>query len=101
MGANPARETAAILPGRVPHGRRLTLSAEKQAIVFEPGKESSWRVEDATLRVSLTPDQALELSQRLSRGACQFTVPGLKGVRFNIVVSRIRDPAGKVVKEVP
>jgi len=90
----PAREAAQVLAGRVPFGRSLTLAGAAQSIVFEPADTAQWTVDgEATLRIGLDRSQAVVLSLALGRGPGQFTVPGLEGLRFEVVEDPPEAPA--------
>jgi suppressor of fused len=94
LGHAPAREAAQVLAGRVPFGRSLTLAGTTQKIVFEPADTAQWSVDgETTLRIGLDRSQAVVLSLALGRGPGQFTVPGLEGLRFEVIDDAPAPPA--------
>ena len=102
MGANAARQVSDILPGRVPHGRPLSLGSGKQIITFEPGNSPSWSADDGDhLRIRLSGDVAYELARSLGTGVGDYDVPELPDVHFTVRLSKIKDGGGRVVREVP
>ena len=94
-----------ILPGRIPFERDFTVFGytTKKLLQFEPGQSPCFEIilgEQNGVSLTITSDQATELSKRLKPVASDVTLPGLDGVTFRIVPTEIKDNAGNVVRTV-
>ena len=103
LGATAAGEAAAVLPGRVPFGRELTLLSSSHAVAFAPGKSCSWTYSEggsaSKVRVTLTPEAANALTQSLQlqqRGL--YRIAGFPALTVEVEPSQIKDAQGNVVR---
>ena len=101
LGATGARELRAVLPGRLPRGRGLTLITPRARIELVPGTPAGWRAEgEDRLVVTLPPDAALALVHALPERAGTIPLPGLDDAELAVEKSLIRDRDGRVVEEI-
>ena len=101
LGVTAVRDLKVVLPGRLPHGRALTLAAPGAAIAFEPGEAAGWRLDGRDrLVLTLPPAAALALAAALPERAGTLALPGLPGAELTVERSLIRDRDGKVVEEI-
>lgn len=84
LGAKEGHDLAAILPGRIPHGRELTLLAGESAIHFRPGDGDRWSIAgEGILTIDLTAATARQLAMVLvSGGGDDVSADALPGLVF-------------------
>jgi hypothetical protein len=97
LGANGVRDLKAVLPGRIPHGESLEIAAGEKAIVFEPGKELSWREKGSRLTLKLPAAAALALAETLEPKAGDYELADWPMLTIRVEQSIIKDTTGKVV----
>lgn len=98
LGSNAVEGIKLILPGRVPFGESYEVYGYKsrQTIRFLPGDAASCELleeENPTLVVTLTADQARELSESLRPVECDVPVPGLPDTILRITPTPVVDDA--------
>jgi hypothetical protein len=97
LGANGVRDVKVVLPGRVPHGRELSIISSHGSITFVPGDAPSWEVSDDGARITLPGPVARRLSEALLPRAGFLDFKEVPNTEFEVVKSEIRDRDGNVV----
>lgn len=104
LGANGVRDLKVVLPGRVPHGRSLSICAGKTQIGFEPASAVSWSEERGdegeVLTLALSSQAARDLAAVVQAQAGTYAVPSAPGVRCRVEQSLIKNDKGDVVEVV-
>lgn len=101
IGAHPAPSVAALLAGRLPYGRPLTVAGTRRLVTFVPGAEFAARAENDTLTLTLAPETVAELTELLRPRRTSVTLDTAPDLTVHIEQSQIRDPAtGAVVDTV-
>ena len=94
-----AQRISLTLPGRIPFGNPLSLSAPEAMVTFEPADSRHLTFEsDNHLFVGLSSVQAVELAETLASGVGSYPVPGYRDVVIRVERTLIRDNEGNVVK---
>jgi suppressor of fused-like protein len=99
IGAGQVEELRALLPARLPFGRRLLLVGSVLRVEFVPGVRNAI-VEDqdgATLRIELDAQAGEALARSLRPVAGTVPVPGFDGLRLQVHRTEILDRDGNVV----
>ncbi|MGK5554039.1 suppressor of fused domain protein [Actinomadura kijaniata] len=85
FGAQHVPQLARVLPARIPHGRRLTLTGDtSRDVVFVPGPAFSYREAGGTLEITLPGAASEALAAALDPAPGDYTVPGLPGLRVTV-----------------
>ena len=100
IGANGVSDLIAILPSRIAFQREFALIA-KQVVSFVPAETFRWEEIDATaVRIALSAQAAIELSETLQVKAGEYNIPSMPGVLVVIEPSMIRDVDDKIVEQI-
>jgi suppressor of fused-like protein len=101
FGANAAEHIAAVLAGRLPHGRGLAVDGPHQHVLIRPAAERAiTEISGETLELSLPPDAVSELTGLLRPVAGVYPLSTVPDLAIEIIRSQIRDRDGNVVREV-
>jgi hypothetical protein len=102
VGAGQVTELQALLPARLPFGRRLLLIGPVLRVELLPGPRNAISEDEAdgTLRIELDADTVQALVQSLRPVAGTVRIPGFDGLLLQIHRSEIRDCDGNVVETV-
>ncbi|MBF5006663.1 suppressor of fused domain protein [Diaphorobacter caeni] len=98
MGALLVRDLLGLLPGRLPHGKDLSVAGDDFALIFEPadaGSQHEWE-DPQTLVVSLGPRELQALLDTLKPRGADYVVPGINHLIWRVEPSQIKDQSGRV-----
>ncbi len=99
IGALEMRSIAAVLPGRLPHGRDLSISGRSSMLVFHPGEASGLAVEDEDVYVmSLSDAACAEVVGTLRPERGEYRFAELPDLVIEVVPTEIRAQNGDVVE---
>ena len=96
LGAIVVEGLASRIAGRIPFDREFMLASESAAIVFAPGANNRWEVEDELLRITLTAETGRRLPDILMPKAGTYSIPGLRRLTIEVEKTEIRDNDGNV-----
>jgi hypothetical protein len=98
LGANGIGDFRAILPGRLPHGRDLTVASKDQSITFVASDRCSCALGDeGNIRVYLSSDATAELAKVIVPKQGTYRLASFPNLLVHVVQSVIKDSEGKVV----
>lgn len=101
VGAHPAPSVAALLTGRLPYGRELTVAGTHRQITFRPGADFAATADGDDLLLTLPPHAVAELADLLRPKQSSVTMGSVPQLTVQIERSDIRDPTtGEIVDTV-
>jgi hypothetical protein len=100
IGAGQVGELQALLPARLPFGRRLLLVGHDARVEIVPGPRNEIAEADGNLRVVLDDATGRALVQVLRPRAGTYAVPGFDTLALVVRRTEIRDGDGNVVSTV-
>jgi suppressor of fused len=100
IGAGQAEVIAAVLRGRLPHGRELQLSGQDRSVRFVPATTCDVESSKQQLELHLTRDAAMELSAKLLPRSVRFALDHFPALRVIIEPTRVTDANGRVVETI-
>ena len=98
MGALLVRDLLGLLPGRLPHGKDLSVSGDDFFLVFEPadsGCAFEWE-DEQTLVVKLGPSELQAFLDNVKPRGADYVVPGLNHLIWRVEPSSIKGQDGTV-----
>lgn len=99
IGALEMRSIAAVLPGRLPHSRDLSISGQSSMLVFHPAEVSGFEDEDEDVYVmSLSPAACAEITGTLRAERGEYRISELPDLVIEVVPTEIRSQNGDVVE---
>lgn len=98
MGALLVRDLLGLLPGRLPHGKDLSIAGDDFSLILEPadaGAALEWE-DEQTLVLQLGNKELQALLDTLRPREASYTVPGIANVTWKVEASRIKGQDGSV-----
>ncbi len=100
LGAGQIEIIAAVLRGRLGHGRALCLRGQDFSVDFVGGEQCGFSAKEDKLELRLTPEAVLELFERLQPRAESFGLSRFPELQLVIKGTEMRDANGAVVKTI-